>query len=363
MSITVITNPLILEKDLSIDPISGLSSLFKDIFYGASIIGPEKILVGDVPYELLEWKIIGLLSMRLLIGKSNHILSVKFIDGKFWILSEDKNSRVPVLHDYDLTDLEYYADQLRTSCNDEIFYAFSDSSEKLYQVDTKKVTCTCSNFTYRCSHYTPDREERLCKHLSQIYSTYPELLPKTMIEIDSNKGPKDADGKTRYPRAVFDMYVSEVKSVLKQFNSIIEKYEVCGSYRRLCQRVSDLDFLIVLKDGESWDPFLNYLESTMGYKLIEDIGRGDCKAAYRVDGYVHIDFKAVDKINWPFALLHFTGSKSTNINMRRKANSMGYKLNEYGLFKESNGEAVTGLLTEKDVFKYLELDYKEPWDR
>ena len=53
--------------------------------------------------------------------------------------------------------------------------------------------------------------------------------------------------------------------------------------------------------------------------------------------------------------------------MRQVAKSLGYKLNEYGLFKEKKDGTYSvnpvKVKTEKDIFKKLKLDYIEPHER
>lgn len=243
----------------------------------------------------------------------------------------------------------------------------SSNGESEYIVDTEKVTCTCANFKYRCSHFTADREERICKHINQVFTEHPEWKPISLVkaEKEMDMGGKDSDGKVRYPRGVFDLYVADIKSALNQFikSGKLSKFEICGSYRRLAEKVSDLDILMDCNEDD-WNSILEYFENILGYSLITEIGKGDRKAAYLVDGFVHVDFKRIEDASWPFALMHFTGSKYTNINLRRKANKMGYKLNEYGLFSVDTEEPLNmNLKTEEDVYKFLQEPYKYPWER
>jgi len=306
------------------------------------------------------------------------------------------------------------------------YKVLSSDGETEYTVDTEKVTCTCPQFMYRCSHKPIDSEDRLCKHIAKVFEEHPESVPTRLQHeyAQADMSGKDPDGKVRYPRGLFDLYVSSIKSTLAQFNQIVSKFEVCGSYRRLASRVSDLDILIQLDSTliidiwestepdhndnyikcinasgseaqkimdeldpdhialrpkllmnpndqyniaikrvyANWDPLLDYMENVLGYKLIQEIGRGSAKAAYMIDGFVHVDFMCIEPKSWPFALLHFTGSKSTNIEMRRRANQMGYTLNQYGLIAD-DGSEVAGLTTEKDIFEFLQLQFKQPWDR
>jgi DNA polymerase/3'-5' exonuclease PolX len=76
---------------------------------------------------------------------------------------------------------------------------------------------------------------------------------------------------------------------------------------------------------------------------------------------------------YPFAILYFTGSKDFNLMMRQVANDKGYTLNEYNIEKYSSdkknrvkniidpeGEKIK---VEKDIFEFLEMEYREPCDR
>ena len=81
---------------------------------------------------------------------------------------------------------------------------------------------------------------------------------------------------------------------------------------------------------------------------------------------VQIDLFYTDKQYWPFALLHHTGGKLQNIKMRKKANKLGYKLNQYGLFPIDNNHPELDLSkfkSEKDIFKFLGKPYKPPSKR
>ena len=72
--------------------------------------------------------------------------------------------------------------------------------------------------------------------------------------------------------------------------------------------------------------------------------------------------RRIDIIFVPFesyysALLYFTGSYQLNRDMRQEAKKMGYKLNEYGLYKNKKLIRVN---SEKEIFDKLKLEYKEP---
>lgn len=127
--------------------------------------------------------------------------------------------------------------------------------------------------------------------------------------------------------------------------------------------ISDIDMLVVLKDGKQLSSITNYMVNSMGCKRIES---GEKKCSFIMDGFVHVDIKVVPEQSWPFGLLHFTGSKRENMRLRNKALLMGFRLNEYG-FKSLKNPNVPpqsyGCLTEKDIYAFLNEPYKEPKDR
>ena len=78
--------------------------------------------------------------------------------------------------------------------------------------------------------------------------------------------------------------------------------------------------------------------------------------------------------NWSEGTLYFTGSGGFNVKMRKQALKLGYSLNEYSMTNKKTKTHVKKSLvlekigkenfeTESDIFKFLEIDYVEPWDR
>lgn len=349
--------------EFSKDPtlMTSMSNGLKVLFPTQSVNGPIKVPNPDQNVEIYEWRLSEGMIIRYLIDGAYKNISVRYPNGWYWTLFEGRDELS--IDDSSWVEIEdwyhKWIQQGSLEVSSEIFKVFGSGS-KPYEVDMKKYTCSCPNYKYRCSNYTIDRDERLCKHLQYVLDAYPEYSQKSNIKVAEST---DADGKTRYPREIFDIYILDIHKVMYQFREIVERYEICGSYRRLSKMISDIDLLIQLKEGVEWHDMLSYFETYMGYKLIENIGKGDKKAAYMVDGFIHVDFKNVLKENWPFATMHFTGSKAENIRMRRKANQLGFSLNEYGLFKLSDESPIVGLETEEAIYKYLEEDFKQPWER
>jgi DNA polymerase (family 10) len=70
-----------------------------------------------------------------------------------------------------------------------------------------------------------------------------------------------------------------------------------------------------------------------------------------------LDVRVVPAESLGAALAYFTGSKAHNVAMRRRAQSRGLKLNEYGVFR---GRRQIAGCTEEDVYAALDLPYIPP---
>ena len=83
-------------------------------------------------------------------------------------------------------------------------------------------------------------------------------------------------------------------------------------------------------------------------------------AKYNDNPVRRIDIRFIPYDSFFSALLYFTGSAELNKKMRQVAKEMGYKLSEYGLFKNDDALEIN---SEKDVFTLLKLPYLEPNER
>lgn len=143
---------------------------------------------------------------------------------------------------------------------------------------------------------------------------------------------------------------------------------ICGSYRRKLPYSNDIDLLISIKNEIN---NVNYLELIIKKLkneniIIESLTNDNIKTKYM--GFLKInnnpvrkiDIRYVKYISFYTSLLYFTGSKNFNTNMRKLAKKQGYKLNEYGLFKNKKQIKV---YSEKDIFDTLNMQFVNPSDR
>ncbi|MBN1808411.1 MAG: DNA polymerase/3'-5' exonuclease PolX [Planctomycetes bacterium] len=153
------------------------------------------------------------------------------------------------------------------------------------------------------------------------------------------------------------MHVIEpVLNALSSHKSVIT-FEVAGSLRRYMETVKDADILAATSDPASTSA--SFLDAAAPVKITS---RGDTKVSIVTSYGMAVDLRMVSKKEFPYALHHFTGSKEHNIAMRGRSQKMGFKMNEYGLFRVSRAgrETPVKCASENDLFQTLGLDYIPP---
>ena len=132
----------------------------------------------------------------------------------------------------------------------------------------------------------------------------------------------------------------------------VEKVETAGSLRRWRETIGDLDFLAVSGNP---GPVMERFVTLPG--VVRVWGRGETRSSVRMKEGIDADLRVVPPESYGAALQYFTGSKDHSIALRKMALEKGYKLSEYGLFRQS--EAVAGE-TEEAVYEKLGLHWIPP---
>jgi len=134
----------------------------------------------------------------------------------------------------------------------------------------------------------------------------------------------------------------------------LDMVSVAGSLRRGKETVGDIDILV----GD--DKPAKVMDAFVGHPDVADVlAKGPTKSSVRLKNGLQVDIRVVESKSWGAALNYFTGSKEHNVELRRLGVAMGYKLNEYGLFRRVGEKMVAGA-TEDDVYQALGLRYIEP---
>lgn len=162
-------------------------------------------------------------------------------------------------------------------------------------------------------------------------------------------------GLERFSGAEERMKLPDAEDIAKslvawlKYTQGVKAVTVAGSFRRRKETVGDLDILITArKNSPVMDRFVNYDE------VNEVVSRGKTRSTVILRSGLHVDLRVVPQVSYGAALCYFTGSKAHNIAVRKLGVKKGYKINEYGVFR--NEKRVAGK-TEKDVYKQIGLPY------
>lgn len=181
-------------------------------------------------------------------------------------------------------------------------------------------------------------------------SGLPGMGKKTEAQIIKNVAAR-IDAAQRFLRA-YVMPDAEVLLEHLRSTDATARFTICGSYRRSRDTVGDIDILAASESSAAlMDAFVSYEDVT------DVLARGETKSSVRLRSGLQVDLRIVEPSSYGAAMHYFTGSQAHNIAVRRRAQQLGLKMNEYGVFK--NDEYVAGA-TEEDVFAALKLPFIEP---
>ena len=142
----------------------------------------------------------------------------------------------------------------------------------------------------------------------------------------------------------------------------VARVEIAGSLRRSCETIGDLDLLVVVPAAARAAVVAHFLAAS---PVLQAIEQGATKAAAVVSGGMRADLRLVEEEELASALLHFTGSKEHNVQLRSRAKGRGWTLNEYGLHQPQGGADAAGesrfdLDSERAIYRKLGLAWIPP---
>jgi DNA polymerase (family 10) len=137
---------------------------------------------------------------------------------------------------------------------------------------------------------------------------------------------------------------------------LFARIEPAGSLRRGCETIGDIDLLGVTKRPEDASQAARAFVELADVE--EVLARGEKKSSVRLAEGVQVDLRIVPETSFGAALQYFTGSKAHNIALRKRAVAEGWKLNEYGLFDESEQVLAGG--EEATIYEQLGLQNIPP---
>lgn len=221
--------------------------------------------------------------------------------------------------------------------------------------------------------------------LAEVYGIGPkkakELVEKGITSIEQLRENQDMlndiqrvglryyeDILKRIPRSEIDSYEKIFEKAMPDTDS--GKMEIVGSYRRGAESSGDIDVIITSSSPQVFTKFVDNLLREQIILHILSRGPTKCLVIAKIpssDTARRVDFLYTNPEEFPFAILYFTGSKIFNTVMRHVALEKGYTMNEHGIYHmeaKKKGEKVQRVFTtEKDIFDFLNLEYKNPNER
>lgn len=135
----------------------------------------------------------------------------------------------------------------------------------------------------------------------------------------------------------------------------VKRVSLAGSIRRKKPDVGDIDIIATSSDPEAvMTAFVSFPE------VEKEIEKGKTRSSVRLTIGIDADLRVVPDKVYGAALQYFTGDKRHNVLIREMAQKKGYKLNEYGLFKDGK---LVACKTEKDIYDKLGLKMPPPEKR
>jgi DNA polymerase (family X) len=196
-----------------------------------------------------------------------------------------------------------------------------------------------------------DQLEQLCR--DQKLRTLPRMGAKLEEKVlRSIERYKEHSG--RFLLSFADNTAQELREYLSDLEGITA-ITPAGSLRRGKETIGDLDLIVTGPNAEA------ALERVANHPKVQEVlGRGANKTSVKLgrEG-LQVDVRALDDKSFGAAMQYFTGSKEHNVALRQRAVRMGFRLNEYGLFRADDESRVAGE-TEAGIYQALGLDWIPP---
>ncbi|MGA9884232.1 MAG: DNA polymerase/3'-5' exonuclease PolX [Candidatus Acidiferrales bacterium] len=172
---------------------------------------------------------------------------------------------------------------------------------------------------------------------------------------------KNLGGSGRFPINVADDEAHKLVAYITKAGEAVESVTPAGSLRRGKETIGDLDLLVTMRPGQDRQKQIDAVaDHVLKYPAIKrELAHGENKVSVLLDSGLQVDVRLLPKKSFGAALLYFTGSKQHNVELRGRANDMGWTLNEYALTTLKGGKVVARE-TEAEIYAKLKLDYIEP---
>lgn len=232
-----------------------------------------------------------------------------------------------------------YRDTLRAKFPDTLFELFGISGlgpKRIKQVYDELGICSLATLETACSDGS----------LSNLKGFGVKMQEKLLAGI--------AFAEEHQGRHLFDQAYDEARRLRHLLREVpsVSAIEIAGSLRRRKETIKDVDLVAACAKPE--ELMTRFVEDEHVARIT---GHGATKSSVVLKSGLAVDLRVVDAKEYPYALMHFTGSKEHNVVLRQRAKDRGLKLNEYGLFE---GERNQACASEEGIYRALDLPYLPP---
>jgi len=156
--------------------------------------------------------------------------------------------------------------------------------------------------------------------------------------------------KRRVPLARGEKIAEVVRAHIERFTQTMV---LVGSIRRKRPEIADVEFVILPRDIEEFDQVVTRLGFDRGTKRRKYTGRS---GGLKVELYVAHEPEELGAL-----VLAYTGDWLFNVAMRSQAKRMGFKMDQYGIWKGKKPALRSP--DEKEFFDFLGMDWHAPEER
>lgn len=139
----------------------------------------------------------------------------------------------------------------------------------------------------------------------------------------------------------------------------VQAAELCGSLRRRRETAKDIDIVAASSYPEA--VMAAFVKQSSAMQVVNHGSTKSSIVAQLMVGpekvVIGADLRVVTMEQFPYAVLHFTGSKDHNVRLRQRAIERGLTLNEYGL---TGANGLVKCESEEAIYQALDLVYIPP---
>ena len=158
-----------------------------------------------------------------------------------------------------------------------------------------------------------------------------------------------------------NVITQNVKYLSKVLNISLKNIVISGSYRLGKKESKDIDLIIINNNIDKIIKNLDNKGLLMGILMYGE-NKANLLIKIKNNHVIHIDIRITKEKYLPYYLLYFGSGVNFSRYIRQKAKEKGYKLDQFGLYK--NGKNINFFpKSEKEIFKFLDLEYTEPKNR